>query len=90
MTTNAKPSPTFATILLVIAASGFGCLGFMFQSQVTSGTVEIGLAVLLAVFARINQAGHQHREQWQWHQDRLAETAASDLPSAGAPTEVER
>lgn len=62
------PSAGAAVVLCVIAAVVLAGVAILQTSQVTSGPVAIGAALLFGVFARISQAGAQHREQWQWRQ----------------------
>jgi hypothetical protein len=62
------PSAGMAVVLLVFASVCLLLLSVLFTSQVTSGPVMVGAAILLAVLARISQAGAHHREQWAWRQ----------------------
>ena len=66
---SVPPSASGAMVFLLLCASGAGLLGFALQSQATSGPVVVGLAVLLAVFARINQAASQHRDLYNWRME---------------------
>ena len=50
------------TILLVIVSVLFGIGGLFFASQATAGVAAITFACLLAIFARIEQAGRHHNE----------------------------
>lgn len=48
--------------LLAMAALGLGALGFVLASQATLGAVVVAEALLLAVLARIAQAGIHQRQ----------------------------
>jgi hypothetical protein len=53
-------------ILLIICAGVLGVLSVLTTSEVSSGPVVIGIALLFAVFARINQAQAHHRDFHNW------------------------
>ena len=50
------------TILLVVGSVLFGIGGLFFATQATAGIAAIAFACLLAIFARIEQAGRHHNE----------------------------
>jgi hypothetical protein len=49
-------------IALVVFAVLFGLGGLVFASQATAGVAAIAVGCLLAILARIVQAGRQHEE----------------------------
>lgn len=68
--TGRPPSAGAAVVLLVLLSVFLLLAAVSSMSQATVGPVLIGVALLFAVFARISQAGAQHREQWTWRNDR--------------------
>ena len=50
------------TIFLIALALLFGFGGLLFASEATGGVAAIALGCLLAILARIEQAGRHHRE----------------------------
>lgn len=50
------------TALLIVVAIGSGLIGSLLLTQATAGVGAICFGLLLAVLARINQAGEHHRE----------------------------
>lgn len=60
------PSAGAGVVLSVVAAVLLLLVALLQTSQVTTGPVLVGAALLFAVFARISQASAHHREQWQW------------------------
>lgn len=51
------------TAILVLVAALAGVVGLLFSSQATSGVAIVAFACLLAIFARIAQAAHQHQKK---------------------------
>lgn len=66
MTELPRPVPATFVVLLILASVFLAFLAILFASQATLGAVLVGIALLLAVLARINQAGKQHKETWEW------------------------
>jgi hypothetical protein len=50
------------TIFLVVLALLFGLGGLVFASEATAGVAAIAFGCLLAILARIEQAGRHHNE----------------------------
>lgn len=57
-----RAGDSVGVVLLVVFSVLFAIAGFVFSSNATSGTVTMAFACLLAIFARIAQAGRQHEE----------------------------
>lgn len=55
-----------ASVLLVLVSLAVAFLGLVTMTQATMGATLMALAVLVAVLARLNQAGAHHREHRAW------------------------
>lgn len=84
--------PNVGTVLALIGSAVVGFFGFVSLTQATLGVGTIALAILLAIYARINQAGQiAHHSQAQI--DLIAkqvlkprESPAGDFSGAGVKT----
>jgi len=58
------------TVVLIVFAVLFGLGGLVFASEATSGVAVIAFGCLLAIFARIAQAGRHHDETMKAREQR--------------------